>query len=156
MKTVVLERDAYGLGQHRYQPRFRMFAGHYGFLPRLCRPYRAKTKGKVERFNHYLQESFYHPLRTRLAQSGLILDAATANVEVGKWLRDVANKRVHGTTGRVPEELLAEEQTALQPLPSPWRQLQSVTPVQTKELAAMTGSFQPSLDVFDELLELAS
>ena len=133
-----------------------MFAGHYGFLPRLCRPYRAQTKGKVERFNHYLQESFYHPLRTRLAQNGLILDAATANVEVGKWLRDVANKRVHGTTGRVPQELLAEEQTALQPLPPPWRELQSVTPVQTKELEAMTGSFQPSLKVFDELLELAS
>ena len=58
MKTVVLERDAYGVGEHRYQPTFRMFASHFGFQPRLCKPYRAQTKGKVERFNHYLQASF--------------------------------------------------------------------------------------------------
>jgi transposase len=49
-KTVVLERDAYGLGRHRFHPNFLDYAGHAGFLPRLCRPYRAKTKGKVERF----------------------------------------------------------------------------------------------------------
>ena len=33
MKTVVLERDAYGIGEHRYQPTFRMFASHFGFSP---------------------------------------------------------------------------------------------------------------------------
>jgi transposase len=31
-------------------------------MPRLCRPYRAKTKGKVERFNGYLKGSFLVPL----------------------------------------------------------------------------------------------
>lgn len=41
MKTVVLERDAYGPGEHRFQPAFLDFAGHHGFVPRLCRPYRA-------------------------------------------------------------------------------------------------------------------
>jgi transposase len=49
MRTVVVGRDVYGPGLPRFQPGFRDFAHHHGFLPRLCRPYRAATKGKVER-----------------------------------------------------------------------------------------------------------
>ena len=51
MKTVVIERDAYGPGKHRFHATLWDLAKHYNFAPRLCRPYRAKTKGKVERFN---------------------------------------------------------------------------------------------------------
>lgn len=121
MRTVVLGRDAYGPGQHRLQPAFQDFARHYGFLPRLCRPYRAQTKGKVERFIHYLKHSFYIPLDTRLRQAGLAVDRDSANIEARKWLRDVANARVHGTTGRVPATVLAEERAHLAPVPEPWR-----------------------------------
>ena len=49
------------------------------------------------------------------------MDAATANVEVRKWLRDTANLRVHGTTGCIPAELLGEEQGALLPLAALWQ-----------------------------------
>jgi transposase len=112
MRTVVIGRDAYGPGQHRLQPGFRDFAHHHGFIPRLCRPYRAQTKGKVERFIHYLRHSFWVPLDSRLRPLGIKVDVATANVEVRKWLRDTANTRVHGTTERVPAELLVEEQRA--------------------------------------------
>ncbi len=156
MKTVVLERDAYGPGEHRFQPTFRLFASHFGFHPRLCRHYRAKTKGKVERFNHYLQASFYHPLRTRLAQDGLILDAQTANTQVLKWLNTVANVRVHGTTGRIPAEVLDEEQGHLQPLPPPWRKTPMAKPAEIISLANMKGSFQPPLQMFDDLVAVAS
>jgi transposase len=121
MKTVVLERDAYGPGQHRFHSGLLDFAQHYGFVPKLCRPYRAKTKGKVERFNRYLRYSFYVPLVARLKQAGLGLDAVTANVEVLRWLRDVANQRIHGTTGVTPLSRLACEQAALLPLPPPYR-----------------------------------
>ena len=55
MKTVVIERDVYGDGQHRYHAGFLDFAKHSGFIIKLCQPYRAKTKGKVERFNGYLR-----------------------------------------------------------------------------------------------------
>ncbi|AZR27137.1 IS21 family transposase [Xanthomonas vasicola pv. arecae] len=120
MKTVVLERDAYGPGEHRFQPAFLDFAGHYGFVPKLCRPYRAKTKGKVERFNGYLRRSFYNPLASKLAQDGLRLDADTANTAVLTWLRTTANARVHGTTGKVPQQQLQQERAALQGLPSPY------------------------------------
>jgi transposase len=59
MKTVVLERDAYGEGQHRDHAGFLDYAKHSGFVIKLCQLYRAKTKGKVERFNGYLRRSFY-------------------------------------------------------------------------------------------------
>ena len=55
MKTVVIERNTYGLGTHRFHAGFLDYARHAGFLPRLCQPYRAQTKGKVERFIGYLK-----------------------------------------------------------------------------------------------------
>lgn len=117
MKTVVLERNTYGEGKHRFHSGLWDMARDFGFLPRLCRPYRAKTKGKVERFNRYLKYSFYVPLQSRLAQAGLTLDAATANAEVRKWLAEVANCRIHGETRKRPDEQLEIEQAELQPLP---------------------------------------
>lgn len=121
MKTVVIERDAYGAGEHRYHATFLDYARHTGFVIRLCQPYRAKTKGKVERFNGYLRRSFYVPLASRLAQSGIKVDAVTANIEVRRWLDEVANVRLHGTTGVKPAERLKEELPHLQRLPEPWR-----------------------------------
>ena len=121
MKTVVLERDSHGEGQHRYHSGFLDYAKHCGFVIKLCRPYRAKTKGKVERFNGYLRRSFYVPLASRLKQAGLQLDVVTANIEVSRWLADVANERVHGTTGVSPCARLGQERPCLQGLPGPWR-----------------------------------
>jgi hypothetical protein len=92
-----------------------------GFVIKLCRPYRAKTKGKVERFNGYLRRSFYVPLASRLKQAGLQLDVVTANMAVSSWLADVANERVHGTTGVQPSARLKQERPCLQTLPAPWR-----------------------------------
>lgn len=138
MKTVVLARDAYGEGEHRYQPGFLDFAKHYGFIPKLCRPYRAQTKGKVERFNHYLKHSFYYPLVTRLAQAGQVeggqVDLCLLNSEVRRWLQGVADQRTHGTTGETPAQRLMQERAALQPLPAlPWAG-QVVTPVAAEAL----------------------
>jgi len=121
MKTVVIERDAYGEGEHRFHAAFLDYAKHCGFVIKLCRPYRARTKGKVERFNGYLRRSFYVPLVSRLKQAGLKLDVVTANDEVRRWLEQVAQERVHGTTGVKPSERLQQERCALQALPAPWR-----------------------------------
>ena len=121
MKTVVIERDAYGQGEHRFHAAFPDYARHCGFLIKLCRPYRAKTKGKVERFNGYLRRSFYVPLMSQLRCAGLTLDVDTANLEVRRWLFEVANCRLHGTTGVAPAVRLKDEQAQLQSLPAPWR-----------------------------------
>jgi hypothetical protein len=39
MKTVVLERNTYDRGVHRFHAGFLDYAKHAGFLPRLCSPY---------------------------------------------------------------------------------------------------------------------
>ena len=117
MKTVVIKRNAYGPGQHQLHSKFNDFAKHYGFLPYLCKPYRPKTKGKVERFIRYLRESFLIPLVGRLRQAKLILDKDTANLEVSYWLDEVANVREHAGTGQRPSERFAKERMALNPLP---------------------------------------
>jgi transposase len=120
MRTVVLERDRYGRGQHRFHPGFLDFAGHCGFRPRLCQPYRARTKGKVERFIRYLRGSFWVPLASRMAAEGVVVDGAAANLAAGRWLREVANARVHATTGEVPAARLEEERGALGQIPPPY------------------------------------
>jgi len=115
MKTVLIDRNAYGPGQHRFHAGFREFAKHHGFSPRMCAPYRAQTKGKVERFNRYLKESFVWPLESRLKPLDLTLDVDTANAEVGVWLRDVANVRIHAETKQRPADRLDCEQPLLLP-----------------------------------------
>lgn len=120
MRTVVQERDRYGQGKHRFHPGFLDFAGHCGFRPRLCRPYRACTKGKVERFIRYLRGSFWVPLASRMTAEGVMVDQAAANLAAARWLREVANARHHATTGAVPAERLAEERPALRGIPAPY------------------------------------
>ena len=57
MKTAVLgEIDETGIV---YNPKLLDLAAHYGVLPKACRPYRAKTKGKVERPFRYVREDFF-------------------------------------------------------------------------------------------------
>ena len=116
-KAIVIERDVYGKGKHRWNNALLELAEEYGFQPRACRPYRAKTKGKVERFNHYLKNSFVTPLIATLNQVGLELDVEIANAKVGKWLIEKANARIHATTKEVPNHRLIEEQRVFLPLP---------------------------------------
>ncbi|VWD12741.1 putative integrase [Burkholderia lata] len=66
-KTIVVARDAYGDGQHRWHAGLLDLAKRYGFLPRLCRPYRAQTKGSIERFHRYLRGNFYVPLASHVS-----------------------------------------------------------------------------------------
>ncbi len=85
------------------------FADHYGFVPRACRPYRAKTKGRVERAVSYLRQSFFYGRSFR--------DLEDLNSQVEAWLSDTANVRLHGTTGEMPMERLEKEKGRLLPLP---------------------------------------
>ena len=148
-KAVVIERDAYGEGQHRWNARLRELAESCGFTPRLCRPYRAKTKGKVERFNAYLKGSFVVPLAATLEASGLRLDAELANVHVRRWLDEVANARVHATTKAVPAVRLADERAVMLAAPA----LQASAPIQAR-VALPIESLQHPLSVYDALLEV--
>lgn len=148
-KSVIIERDAYGEGKHRWNAELLALAEECGFEPRVCRPYRAKTKGKVERFNGYLKGSFLVPLAATLHAAGLQLSAELANVHVRRWLDEVANARVHGTTGAVPVVRLAEERAVMLPAPA-----LKAAPRIAPRVATPVESLQHPLAVYDELLEV--
>lgn len=150
-KCIMLDRDAFGEGQHRWNASLLAFARDYGFKCRACKPYRAKTKGKVERFNGYLKGSFITPLAASLEQVGLHLDVAAANGKIGPWLADIAHQRIHGTAGEKPQVLLEAERLSLKPLPlfgKPTGPLQR--PVQQQALPV--ESLQHPLSLYDQLL----
>jgi transposase len=88
---------------------FLRFAHHWGFTSRACRPYRAQTKGKVERPVRYLRGNFVYG-RTFLHDADL-------DQQRQGWLDRVANVRVHGTTRERPRDRFdREEQFLLQPV----------------------------------------
>ena len=99
-------------------------------LPRLCSarglpatPVLAVSRpdqGKVERFIGYLKRSFWIPFFASMRQVGLKPDKHLANAAVARWLREVANARVHATIAEVPAERLMIEAPKLQTLPAPY------------------------------------
>ena len=149
-KSVVIERDAYGPGAHRWNSELLELAEACGFTPRVCRPYRAKTKGKVERFNGYLKGSFLVPLATSLKAAGLALTVEVANLHVRRWLDQIANQRIHGTTGDVPATRLTEERAVM--LPAPALAAPAIAPMR---VPVPVESLQHPLGVYDELLDEA-
>jgi transposase len=111
MRSVLTRDDRLAGGGLVANLEFLRFCRHYGTKPRVCRPYRAQTKGKVERPIRYLRESFLYG-RTFLGDADL-------HARAGHWLEAVANARVHGTTKRVPREHFdQDERAALLPLPA--------------------------------------
>lgn len=115
------------------------FARHYGFRVRVCRPYRAKTKGKVERPIRYLRDSFLYG-RTFLSDADL-------NAQVLDWLASVANVRTHATTKWVPAERFATiEQPTLHALPAQ-RYRALVIPTATRPTTASASPCVPHVIV---------
>lgn len=113
----------------------------------------AVAKGKVERFNGYLKGSFLVPLAATLRAGGLQLDVDTANREVMRWLNEVANTRVHATTGVQPSVRFVEDQAQLSALPSRAAQ---PTPVIARASIVPFESLQHPLSVYQALLENAA
>ena len=118
MKTVVLQRGAYGEGLHRFHAALWDQARTYGFEPKLCAPYRAQTKGKVERFIRYFRECFWIPFITRLQAAGETLTIELANAELRRWLAETADQRTIREIDTRPVDRFAQECQALQPLPN--------------------------------------
>lgn len=155
-KTIVIDRDAYGEGKHRFNATFLDFVRHYGVRAKLCHPYRAQTKGKVERFHRYVRQSFFVPLMTRIKP--MLVDVATANREVRPWLNDVANVRIHGTTKEQPVVRWQNERAALLSLPPRYSGMRPAieVPSRTTVVPIPIESFQHPLSRYHDLaLEVA-
>ena len=93
----------------RWNPQFLELCGHYRIKPRACRPYRARTKGKVERPFFYLEEQFIKG--TRFSSFGHVLG------ELAVFERDDLDQRVHSTTQERPIDRFRAEVPELTPLP---------------------------------------
>jgi len=85
------------------------FAKHWDFRPRACAPYRARTKGKTESGVGYVK---------RNAVAGHCFASWEAfEAHLARWERDVANMRIHGTTGEAPMVRFARDEAhRLKPL----------------------------------------
>ena len=103
------------------------FAKHWGFRPRACAPYRARTKGKTENGVGYVKHNAV------AGRSFASWEAFEAHLEA--WTREVADVRIHGTTGEAPlARFMREEAKALKPIAgiAPFRSL--------RELSRIVGS----------------
>lgn len=106
-KALVEHHDA-ATREVRFNARLHAFARYWGFSPRACAPYRARTKGKDERGVGYVKRNAV--AGRRFASWG----AFVAHLE--QWNREIADVRVHGTTGELPLVRFADEAGALRPL----------------------------------------
>jgi len=109
MKAVITRDLRLEGGELVRNGEFLRFAYHWGFTARACRPYRAQTKGKVERPVRYLRGNFVYG-RTFLHDADL-------DHQRQLWLERVANVRLHATTRERPRiRFDREERFLLQPL----------------------------------------
>jgi transposase len=92
-RALVVRHDA-ASRQVTFNDKLIAFAKHWSFRPRACAPYRARTKGKTENGVGYVKKN---AIAGRSFASWEAFEAHLA-----RWERDVANVRIHGTTGEVP------------------------------------------------------
>ena len=115
MRSVVLSDDRLSDGALVLNTEFLRFAAHWGFRPRACRPYRAQTKGKVERPIRYVRQSFFY--------GRSFLNDADLNAQAERWLQETANVRRHRTIGEAPQKRFERDERqrltalALEPYP---------------------------------------
>ena len=86
-----------------FNAKLHAFAKHWSFRPRACAPYRARTKGKDERGVGYVKKN---AIAGRRFVSWSALEA-----HLEGWTREVADARVHGTTGEIPMERFLRDET---------------------------------------------
>jgi len=104
MKQIVLNRGPKS-SDSDWNPKFENFFTHYGFVPRLCRPYRPQTKGKIERTVGFVKRDFF--------MGGKFSSFSDLNSQLQGWLSRV-NSTVHGTTHEIPRDRFKEESLHLQ------------------------------------------
>lgn len=107
MRAVILKNQHYDL---QFNQDFLEFSHHYGFIIKPCAPYHPEQKGKVESGIKYFELNF---LNGREFKDGVDKDR-----KLYSWMVNYANRRVHGTTKKIPaEEFERTEKQHLQPLP---------------------------------------
>src|SRR6266536_646043 len=107
LKSAVLERRG---DQIHFTPRLLELAAHYHFAPRPCQVRAGNQKGRVERAIRYVRDSFW--------AGRVFTTLAECNRQAWLWRDQVAHqRRWPGEDGRTVEQVFAEEQPRLMPLP---------------------------------------
>lgn len=139
MKAVIVEDRREQGGPLIENIEFVRFAHHWGFKARACRPYRAKTKGKVERPIRYVRENFFYGRQ--------FVNDADLDAQLERWLREVANVRTHATTGERPTDRFErDERFLLHPVaPKPYVRpgVGSISAIQS----TLRGTKTPAIEV---------
>lgn len=102
LKAAIVETDFY---EPIVQRTYAAFAEHYGFLPNPCRVYTPTDKGKVESNVKYVKENCFKGRDFKNLED--------AKLFLLSWLKNTANCRLHGTTGKKPETLYKDTEKAL-------------------------------------------
>ena len=151
LKSVVIKRNKYGKGMHGFNDAFLDFSKGW-FEPRLCRPYRAQTKGKVERFNRYLKENVYVPLKASLKGSGVTITPELLNLHIFGWIART-NERIHATTQAKPADRLQEERKHLRAYRPKGAAALSVEASKTNiSIPSITIDYQTKLQEYDAIV----
>ncbi len=103
-RTIVTGKDE-AAGHVVWNATFKDRLDFYGVVPRLCRFYRAQTKGKVESGVKYVKRNALAGRRFR--------DLEELNAYLLAWCVNVADQRVHGTTHERPSERFARAEKLL-------------------------------------------
>jgi transposase len=108
LKAAITQADFY---EPLVQRTYAEFAKHYGFLPQPCRVYTPTDKGKAESAIKYVKDNCFKERNfTGLEESEKFLS---------NWLETTANKRIHGTTQKVPAAIFKQDESnALGELPN--------------------------------------
>jgi transposase len=100
-RTIVLSKDEAN-GTVEWNRRFKDRMDFYGAEVKLCRYYRAQTKGKVESGVKYVKRNAL--VGRRFASYDEV------NVWLEQWASTVADQRIHGTTHERPAERFEREE----------------------------------------------
>ena len=103
-RTIVVAKDE-ASGAVTWNATFKDRMDFYGLTIRLCRYYRAQTKGKVESGVKYVKRNALAGRR--------FADLAALNAALQEWCLTVADERVHGTTHERPAERFRREEAPL-------------------------------------------
>lgn len=147
LKAVIVDDERLVGGKLLENAEFLRFAAHWGFRIRACRPYRAQTKGKVERPIGYVRQGFFYG-RAFVSDEDL-------NAQALSWMARTANVRTHRTILEAPQTRFERDERALlKPLAmQPYRSLVlgSTTPATRPRLQSTPTVERRSLAVYRQI-----
>lgn len=102
LKSAILEASFY---EPEYQKEYINFADYYGFKPIPCRIATPTDKASIECGVKYVKKNFL--------KGKTFNNIEDVNGQLRDWTDNVCNKRIHGTTKKVPDDVFEKEEKHL-------------------------------------------